>query len=283
VTHRRSVGLVQRLSPPFEADANRAASVRAIGEAFDGGADIVVLPELAVPGYALDPHRLREVAEPLDGPTVSAWVDAAGNGGLVAGGLCERAGDDIFNTAVLVGADGVLLHYRKLHLFGGEKLVFAPGDLGLPVADTACGRLGLCVCYDLRFVEVVRVLALRDVDMVVVPTAWVGGFDTRPVAPGELCGQARGAALQANLNQVFIACASQSGRHDQFRFLGNSLVADPYGHVVAPPLSDDDETVVVVDIDLDAVAAARRRSELITPRDDRRTDVYGLWYQGEVR
>jgi N-carbamoylputrescine amidase len=200
----------------------------------------------------------------------------------VAGGLCERADGEIFNTAVVVGADGVLLHYRKLHLFAGEKTVFAPGDLGLPVADTSCGRLGLCVCYDLRFVEVVRALALRDVDLVVVPTAWVGGFDARPVAAGELCGQARGAAVQANLNQVFLACASQSGRHDQFRFLGNSLVADPYGEVVAPPLSDDDETVAVVDIDLDAVAAARRRSDLITPRQDRRNDVYGLWYQGDV-
>lgn len=270
------IGLVQRRSAPFDADGNRARTVADARAAFDDqGADIVVLPELAVPGYALDAVRLRELAEPVPGPTVEAW---AGLGGLVVGGLCERDGGALYNSAVAVGPGGVVLHYRKLHLFGTEKHVFTPGDLGLPIADTPVGRLGLCVCYDLRFVEVVRALALRGAELIAVPTAWVGGFDA---ADGR-CRQAEGALLQANLSQVFLACASQAGASDQFRFLGNSLLADPYGDPVAPPLDPDAEAVVVLDADLGLVKAAQHRSDLITPRDDRRTDVYGLRYGDAV-
>jgi N-carbamoylputrescine amidase len=275
--------LVQRCSAPFDAAGNRTRSVEDVRTAFADGADVVLLPELVVPGYALDRDRLVELGEELDGPTVTAWTHAAADAdGLVIGGLCERAGDRLYNTALIVGAAGVVAHYRKLHLFGREKHIFAPGDLGLPVVDTPFGMLGLCVCYDLRFVEVVRAMALRGADVIAVPTAWVGGFDARLVAPGEVCRQAQGALLQANLSQVFIACASQSGRHAELRFLGNSLVADPYGDPVRPPLSSDAEAVVTVDVDLAAVAAAQQRGPLITPRADRRTDVYGLWYRDAI-
>lgn len=283
MTRHQRVALVQRCSAPFEAEANRTRSVADIRIAFDRGADVVVLPELAVPGYALDRRRLEALAEPLNGPTVGAWVQAAAEGGgLVVGGFCERSGARLHNTAVAVSADGLVSLYRKLHLFAEEKHVFAPGDLGLPVVQTPFGMLGLCVCYDLRFVEVVRAMALRGAELIAVPTAWVGGFDARPVAAGGLCRQAQGAALQANLSQVFLACASQAGRHEHVRFLGNSLVADPYGEPVAPPLGSDEDAVVVVDADLDTVAAAQQRAPLVSPRADRRTDVYGLWYRDTV-
>lgn len=271
-----SIGIVQMTSAPFEAKRNRERSTALAAEAIAGGARLVVLPELVIPGYTLEP-RIAEVAEPVDGPTFAAWKAlAAREGAIIAGGLCERDGDNLFNTAILVGPDGLLLHYRKLHLFDREKLIFTPGDRGLQVASTSIGRIGLCVCYDLRFVEVLRALALQDAEVVGVPTAWVGGFDRRSRGADGLIGQARGALLQANLDQVYVACASQAGQVGGISYLGSSLVADPYGELIAGPLGEDEERVAVVTADLDAVHAAQERSGLIRPRADRRTDVYGL-------
>lgn len=271
------LGLAQITGEPFAAEANRARTIEAARELFGCGAEIVVMPELIVPGYAADRDRLMELGEPVDGPTVSAWqATAADHGGWIAGGFCERVGDTLFNSAVVVGADGVELHYRKLHPFREEKHVFAPGDLGLPVAELPFGRVGLCVCYDLRFVETVRVLALEGAELVCVPTAWLSGFDQRQWNQDGLAPQAEGAILQANLDQVFIACASQVGRSDRYEFLGSSIVAGPRGEVLAGPLPIADPELAVVDVDLDDVARAQVRHELITPREDRRRDVYGL-------
>ncbi len=192
--------------------ANRAASCVAIEDAAAAGAGLVVLPELIVSGYTVVPDLLRDAAEPLQGGTLDLWSGLARRHGLhVAGGFCERDGDRLYNSAILVGPDGLRIHYRKLHLFDREKDVFTPGDKGLPVADTPIGRIGLCVCYDLRFVEVLRGLALAGAEIAAVPTAWVGGFDRTPRPPGALIGQAQGAVLQANLDQIFVACASQAG------------------------------------------------------------------------
>ena len=276
------LGLAQILGRPGAAEANRKASADAAAALFEQGADVVVLPEMSVPWYSTDREALAPLAEALDGPTVSAWQEqAALHGGLVVGGFCERSGDDIYNTAVAVGPEGVVAHYRKLHLFDVEKHCFAPGDAGLPVAETAYGTIGLCICYDLRFVEVVRVLALRGADLICVPTAWVRGFDRRQYAEGELIPHAQGALVQANLSQVFIACASQVGPGDGVECLGSSVLADPYGQVVAGPLSTVREQTEVADIDLADARRAQARSELIQPRADRRTDVYGVLHEGE--
>jgi N-carbamoylputrescine amidase len=277
-----AIGLCQVSGEPYEAEANRAASLAAARRAFDGGADLAILPELIVPGYATDGDRMRALAEPVDGPTVAAWQElAAAAGGYVAGGFCEIAGDDLFNSAVLVGPAGVELHYRKLHLFTDEKHVFAPGDLGLPVASTRLGGIGICICYDLRFLETVRILALRGAELIVVPTAWLPGFDNIRYDEDGLAPQVRNVLLQANLNQAFIACASQAGPHGELDFLGSSLVVDPRGKALAGPLSHDEDDVVVVEVDVADAERAQTRIPLVEPRADRRTDVYGIVVTGE--
>lgn len=277
MSRRIGIGLAQVTGDPYAVERNRARSVAVAERLFERGANVVVLPELIVPGYVAERDRLHEVAEPVDGPTVEAWTElAAARDGWVAGGFCERAGGRLFNSAVLVGADGVALHYRKLHPFRTEKLVFEPGDLGLPVAELPFGRVGLCICYDLRFIETVRILALKGAELVCVPTAWLPGFDERRWDGRGLAPQAEGAILQANLDQVFMACASQAGRREGLEFLGSSILADPRGELLAGPLPGTEEEEVVVEIDLDAVVRAQTRDELITPREDRRTDVYGI-------
>lgn len=276
------VAIVQVGGAPAHGAENRHRATAAARSALADGADIVVLPELVVPGYSWDRETLWEQAEPVDGETVGGWVDlAAESGGCIAGGFAERAGSRLFNTAVLAGPQGVLLHYRKLHLFAGEKDVFAPGDRGLPVAVTPHGTIGLCICYDLRFVETLRALALRGAQLVCVPTAWVPGFDAERWDAEGYCPQARGALLQANLDGVFVACASQAGQPGEHRFLGSSVVADPRGRCRAGPLSGTQEDRAIVDLDLAQVDAAADRGGGIRPAVDRRTDVYGLELEGE--
>jgi N-carbamoylputrescine amidase len=230
----------------------------------------------------LDAEGLARCAEAADGPTCQAWLHAARQHDLyVCGGICERAGDRLYNTALLIGPEGTTLHYRKLHLFADEKRIFAPGDLGLPVASTALGRLGVCVCYDLRFVEVVRSFALRAAQLIAVPTAWVTGFDRDPWDSAGWCPQARAAAVQANLNQVFMACASQVGVSEGIRFLGSSILISPYGETLIGPLSGAAQGLAHAAIDIGAAGAAQQRAAGVSPRADRRTDVYGLWIEGQ--
>jgi predicted amidohydrolase len=263
-------------------DDNRGLVRSLADQALTAGSDLVVFPELAVSGYTTDRGLVREVAEPLDGPTVGMLTElTARRGGLVATGLCERDGDVFYNSVVVVGRDGPVLHYRKLHLFDEENDVYAPGDLGLPVADTDWGRLGACVCYDLRFVEVLRVLSLRGADLVVAPAAWVGGFDRSVPATG-LPRQAQAAVVQANLDQVAVAAVSQAPVPGGPALLGGSVVADAHGDVLAGPLSRNSADRATVRIDVAAGRAARVRSERIRPREDRRTDVYALHHDGRT-
>ena len=278
-----AIGLAQVTGDPYEPARNLELTLNAAEQLFDRGARLVVLPELVVSGYSADRGRLLHVAEPVDGPAVAAWTELARRrDGWVAGGFCERDGDSLFNSAVLVGPDGPLLHYRKLHLFREEKLGFEPGDLGLPVVELPIGRVGVCICYDLRFVETLRVLALQGAELVCVPTAWIAGFDREKWDERGLAPQAANAILQANLNQVFVACASQAGPRGGWDMLGSSVLIDPRGKLALGPLPGEEDELALAEVDLDDVVAAQTRDELITPRADRRTDVYGLAFGDRV-
>jgi predicted amidohydrolase len=267
---------------PGDLEHNRALAADRARHAFRAGSHVVVMPELATSGYVLDPELLRALAEPLDGPSLAGLTGVAAEfGGIVVYGFCERSGESLFNSVVAAGGDGPVLHYRKLHLFAAEKAVFEPGDLGLPVAETPFGVLGVCVCYDLRFVEVLRVLSLRGADVVAAPTAWVAGFDTPTAVPGETQ-HVDSARVQANLDQVAVVAVSQVGgaRHDGAATLGGSAAFDARGQLLAGPLSRTEADSDVAVIDIADVRASRVRSETIRPREDRRTDVYGLDYAG---
>ncbi|MDG4669293.1 nitrilase-related carbon-nitrogen hydrolase [Mycobacterium sp. 236(2023)] len=263
---------------------NRATALSRSRDAFTAGAGLVVLPELAISGYVVDADLAREVAEPLDGPTAAEFIGLAREfDSLVAYGFCERDGENLFNTVVVVDGTGPVLHYRKLHLFDLEKNVYTPGDLGLPIADTVFGRIGVCICYDLRFVEVLRAMSLRGAELVLAPAAWVGGFDrTVPVAGGTR--HVDSVLAQANLDQVAVVAVSQvaGAARGGPATLGGSVACDAYGELLAGPLSRTAADAAMVDVDLDAIRAARIRGERIRPREDRRTDVYALTYGGDA-
>jgi predicted amidohydrolase len=151
------------------------------------------------------------------------------------------------------------------------------------VVSTGYGTFGICICYDLRFVEVLRILALQGAELVLVPSAWVSGFDRGAAAAASLLdlpGQVTGLLVQANLNQVFTVAASFAGPGPGVEFLGCSVAAGPYGDALAGPLPADTERVAFAHVDLDEVAEAGRRTPLVTPREDRRRDLYSVTHLG---
>jgi N-carbamoylputrescine amidase len=270
------IAVVQLHCPPLDPGATAEATISAIDTAAAGGASLVVLPELATSGYVLDRAGLLAQAEGSV-RCVGAWRAAARRHGVtIVGGTTEVVDGRLYNTAVVLDAAGeVVGRYRKLHLFGGEQATFDPGDLGLPVFDVGGLRLGVLICYDLRFPEAMRILALQGAQVVAVPTAWVGGFDRALPAPDARIGQVDGALVQANLNQVFVAIADQVGMTGPHTFLGRSLVIDPYGEPVLGPMAWDEPGVEIVEIDVAEAERAQNRGPGISPRTNRRTDVYG--------
>lgn len=256
-------------------EENIAQSVALITRAADSGADLVVLPELCNTGYVF---RSREeafaLAEPVpSGRTVGAWCAVAAKHRLfLVAGICERDGHKLFNSAVLIGPQGYLGTFRKVHLWNEENLYFEPGDLGFPVFHTAIGRIGMAICYDGWFPETYRLCALQGADIVCVPTNWV------PIP-----GQAPGREAMANIlamaaahsNSLFIACADRIGTERGQPFEGQSLIVSYTGWPVAGPASRDKEEILLARVALSEARRARNWNAFNQVLRDRRSDVYG--------
>ena len=280
------IGLVQ-LDPVLgDLAGNQDRSVEGIRAVADQGAGMVILPELCSSGYNFaDRSEALACSETIPGLTTERWAGVARETGCyIAGGVCERDGMNLFNAAALVGPYGLVGIYRKLHLFDREQLIFSPGNRGLPVFSLPFGRVGMVICYDLRFVETTRILSAQGADLIAVPTNWVPTFN--PEGEWDEAGfspQGRLTAALSSLNAVFIAAADRVGEERGLRYLGASLVTGPEGDVLLGPLPKTEPAVAVGDIDLDAVQRARVRTERIALYRERRTDVYGehLGYRPE--
>src|SRR4051812_13685841 len=164
---------VAQIEPKFaETQRNLDVCFARLEEAAGQGAQLVVFPECAIPGYMFDSaEEALPYAEEIPGPSTEAFERECARLGVHAVcGLIERDGDTIFNAAILVGPDGLIGSYRKTHLpFLGVDRYVTPGE-DLKVFDTAIGRIGLIICYDLRFPEVTRTLALHGADLIALPT-----------------------------------------------------------------------------------------------------------------
>ena len=276
------VAVAQLDAEPFQSVRNAARGASAIRDAAAQGANLVVLPELLSTGYVLDRDRVHTAAEPIKddpaGPCLDTWRAVARDEQVaVVAGLAERTEEGYFNSAVVINDKGLVQGvYRKLHLFGAERDIFEPGNLGLPIFPIRGLRVGVLICYDLRFPEVLRILASRDADLVVVPTAWVKGYDQAPSPSPEMIHQVVNAIVQANLNQVWVAAAGRSGQDEGLELLGSSVIIDPYGRVVTGPVPQDEESLIFADVRHYISAESQRREKQIHPRADRRTDVYDV-------
>jgi predicted amidohydrolase len=260
---------------PVMGDAARAAA--AIGEAVraaaDRGANVVVLPELANCGYMFTGiDELRAAAEPLDGPYVSRLVDLASALDLaIVSGFAELGEPGCaHNSAVLVDRDGVRASYRKAHLWNTEKTSgFTPGVEAPPVVDTAKGRIGIMICYDLEFPEWVRIAALGGADLLCVPVNW----PLYPRPEGERPGEIIRVQADAAVNRMFIAVADRVGRERGQDWLGGTVIVDADGYPVSS-IRLGEEHIATGTLDL-STARDKSISPLNDVHADRRPELYG--------
>jgi N-carbamoylputrescine amidase len=257
----------------FKAE-NLALSVRLIERAADAGATVVVLPELANSGYAFaSREEAFSLAEGIpDGDTTRAWMDVARKCKVyVVAGIAERAGHKLYNAAVLVGPQGYIGTYRKLHLWGDEHLFFESGDLGLPVFHTEIGRLSAIICYDGWFPEVYRLLAMQGADLVCMPTNWV----PMPGQGAHWMAMAHTLAMaNAHSNGLNIVCANRVGIERAQPCIGQSLIVGAEGWPLAGPASTDCEEILLAPINLKASRRARHLNAFNDVLRDRRDDIY---------
>jgi 5-aminopentanamidase len=226
-----------QLAPVFgDVDHNRALASDAIAAAAEGGANVVVLPELCTTGYAFaDQSEALEFAEPADGPTVAAWRELAARHGIViVGGFCERdrAGRPR-NSAAVLDPGGVRCVYRKAHLWDREQLIFVAGSEPAPVIETTACVLGVAICYDSFFPEMMRALAVAGAELIAVPMN--SPVLDAPTAPLPI--EAVLALASAHVNSVFVAQADRSGRERGFEWAQASVICDPGGHLLAGPVN----------------------------------------------
>lgn len=245
-----------------DVDHNLRIALDAIERAAAAGADVLVLPELTTSGYVFTScDEARSLAEPPDGRSLSAWVEAAGRHGLtVVGGFLELADDGtLFNSAAVVDGHGPRLVYRKVHLWDRELLVFTPGSEPPPVLDLPFGRLSVAVCYDLEFAEYMHVIALAGADLVCIPTNWPRYPRPEGERPMELI---RGQAT-ASTNRIFVAACDRHGIERGVDWVGGSVIIDENGWLLQGPPADFGEALLVADLDL-----ARARDKTLNERND---------------
>jgi len=223
---------------------------------------IVLFPELASSGYVFESlDEARSCGEPPDGPTVSAWaVGAAHFGGVVIGGFAEL-GDDgsLYNSAAVVGPDGLLAVYRKTHLWDREKLWFTPGSEPPPVVETPFGRIGVGVCYDLYFPELTRGLALAGADLIALPA----NLPLFPRPEGERPVEIALAQATAHVNKVWVAVCDRAGPERGVEWTGASCIVDPDGWLAAGPVRDYGFGLIGADCELE-----RSRNKAWSERND---------------
>ncbi|MCA6104082.1 nitrilase family protein [Bradyrhizobium australafricanum] len=257
-----------------EKQANVARSLEKITEAAANGAQLVVLPELCNSGYVFACRREAfALAEPVpDGPTTRAWLEAARRHDLViVAGVCERAGDALYNSAAIAGPDGYVGTYRKVHLWGSENLFFEPGDLGVPVWKTKFGRMAVAICYDGWFPETYRLAALQGADILCVPTNWV----PMPDQPANTMVMANILAMSgAHSNSMYVAAADRVGVERNQPFLGSSLIVSHTGFPLAGPASKSDEDIIYAELNLSDARSKRVLNSFNQPLRDRRIDLY---------
>lgn len=259
------------------ATADRARNLevadRLVRAAASDGARLVVLPEMWSVGHS---DGRRAGGEPLDGPTLQ-WARAVAADlciDLIAGSIAERRdGEDRnSNTSVHIGPDGAdRAVYRKLHMFdvtvGGreyrESDTESPGDAVVTTTLADGVRAGLTICYDLRFPELYRRLAVDEARVIVVPAAF-----TEPTTRDHWEILLRARAIE---NQCFVVAANQVGQNaPDRRSGGRSMIVDPWGLILAQ--APDTETHIVAELDLERLEMIRRDLPSLA---NRRPDVYG--------
>jgi predicted amidohydrolase len=247
--------------PQGQPETSLARAREFAAQAHRADADLLLLPELWLHGYDLE--RAQEWATPLGEGGFAEVASLAHEFQLhLAGSMLERHASGVSNTAVLYGPTGELLgSYRKIHLFRlmQEHHYLAPGEHAT-LCPTPWGPTGLAICYDLRFPELFRAMALAGAQLFVVPAQW----PVKRLEAWLLLARARAAE-----NELVVAACNRVGSDEDVTFPGHSIVADPWGNTLIE--GDSQERLLIAQADLHEIDRVRR---YLPVYNDRRPAAY---------
>ena len=253
---------VVQINTRHDKETNLRRAETLIDEAAGAGAQLVTLPEYV--SFLGPKEEHAGIAEDIPGPTSERFAARAKSHGiyLLGGSIHERSSDPgkFYNTSVLYGPSGEMLaKYRKIHLFdiditnnvsANESATILPGD-EVVTADIDGHTAGLTICYDLRFPELYRLLALAGAEMLFVPAAFTmfTGKDHWEVL-------LRARAIE---NQAYVIAPGQIGKHEpgNAQCYGNSMIVDPWGTVIAR--ASDREGIAMAEIDFSLLRSIRKQ------------------------
>ena len=272
------VSLVQFAPAWLEPEKNALRMAELAAQEAQNGAELIIFPELANVGYITGcatpsglntdfAKRYVQAAESVPGPTTESLGEVAATHGVhIVVGLAERhpvIPHTLFNSAVLLGPSGIIGVHHKAHLPTHERHFFYPGGTS-SVFPTPLGNIGLLICYDLRFPELARVLALKGAEIICV--CWAGpGTDL-----ADLQHIKYRTFTRAQENGCYVALCNRVGEEEDVRFIGRSVVAAPHGEILAY-CDTDEETVLRSTITDEAIIQYRATRNVFR---DRRPDLY---------
>ena len=265
------VALVQ-MKPVFaDLNANLQFALSKLQHASEEGAALVVFPECALSGYVFDTYEeAMQHADAIPGIATAALASACKRLNLfVVIGMLEKDGIDLYNSAVVIGPEGIIAKYRKCHLpFVGLDRFTKTGS-ELCIVDLPFAKAGVLICYDLRFPEAVRSLALQGADVLILPTNWPSGSENNP----DFLTRAR-----AVENRMYVLACDRVGKEQGAEFIGRSQAVAPNGTVLGEA-DGTSEAVLYVEIDPEL---ARKKRTVNIPGvyefdaiADRRPELYG--------
>ena len=274
------VACVQLETVPGEKERNLQHALELVAEASENGATLIVLPELFT-GHSVEGDRagVYAMAEKIpEGDTCTRLAGAAvAHGVYICGSFYEIEGKDTYNTSVLVGPEGYIGKYRKLHPCCNEVYYVEPGDLGIPVFRTEIGRIVLNVCLDAYYPETFRIAALQGADIVCCQFAASDVKEARNL-PEPFHTMATVLCMaNAVSNHIFTVCCNNvgGGKGGEYGagYAGQSAIIDPWGSPISGIASTDHEEILYADIDL---TDARKKNfhPAYSRLANRRTDVY---------
>jgi len=246
-----TLALYQCTSNPLDVAGNLNRLEAAADQARQGGADVLVCPEMFLTGYNIGPAAVRQLAQAARGTYAQAVADIALRHSVAIVYGYPELGEQgaLFNAAQWISASGERgLNYRKTHLFGDlDKCQFVAGDMTSPLVELKGWRIGILICYDVEFPENTRRLARVGADLIVVPTANMVSFDFVPnvMVP-----------VRAYENQVYVAYANYAGPERELIYGGLSTVVAPDGVVLSQ--AGHIETLIFATLDNERLEAARQ-------------------------
>lgn len=256
------ISLIQMSVKPGKPQENRENAVRMINHAAEQKPDILVLPEMWTTAYQLE--TISEICDHEGMPTLDLMSKQAKaiNINIVAGSYASMENTKVFNTAYVLDRKGNnIAKYEKIHLFKlMEEHKYIESGFSHCIFELEGIKCGIIICYDLRFPELIRKLALEGIKLLFVPAQW-------PAA--RLDHWTTLLKARAIENQIFVVAVNRAGEHLKDEFMGGSMIINPWGEIIAE--GDYKEQIINANIDLSMIDVAKAKIDIL---GDRVPEVY---------